>query len=299
MKTLFAGVDQTATGLRVAMADYLDAAAAHPAIQHVRHAEQRMLDIRAGERVLDAGCGLGEVARSLAAVVGPAGRVDAVDTSQTLLEHANRRLREQPLPPGASTVNYYHGDLRRLDTPDGSFDLVRCERVLQHLADPDAAVAELVRVTRPGGQVSLVDTDWQSLSIEGVPADLFARLAARMRQGPMTAWHTMGRTLRARLLDAGLVDVQCRPVTACFVGRADAAPVVGLLDVDMLATILATTSGNGVGDDDTDLASEWRDAVRLADQRDRLLTALTIWVVVGRKRPETAAGTRTRETGKR
>jgi methyltransferase family protein len=200
------------------------------------------------------------------------------------VRHANRRLREQPLPPGTGTVDYTHGDVRRLDTPDGYFSLVRCERVLQHLADPDTAVAELVRATRSGGRVSLVDTDWQSLAIEGVPPDLFARLTARLWQGPMVAQSTMGRTLRARLLDAGLVDVQCRPVTACFIGRADTAPVVGLVDADLLATILAPTSGNRAGDD-ADLATEWRDAVRMADQRGRLLSALTMWVVVGRKRP--------------
>ncbi|MFJ9999762.1 methyltransferase domain-containing protein [Streptomyces werraensis] len=64
-------------------------------------------------------------------------------------------------------VDYAVGDISSLDAPDGHYDGVRCERVLQHLPDPDAAIRELIRVTRPGGRVCVLDTDWPSCAWDG------------------------------------------------------------------------------------------------------------------------------------
>ena len=66
------------------------------------------------------------------------------------------------------------GDVSALDLPDDSFDGVWCERVLQHVDDADVAIGELIRVTRPGGRVCLIDTDWDSLAFDGVPPGLAA-----------------------------------------------------------------------------------------------------------------------------
>ena len=65
-----------------------------------------------------------------------------------------------------------------LDEPDASFDAARSERTLQWLADPAAAVAEMVRVVRPGGRISLIDTDWSTFTID-VGDDALAALGPR------------------------------------------------------------------------------------------------------------------------
>ena len=49
---------------------------------------------------------------------------------------------------------------------DASFDAVSRRYVVQHLAEPERAVSELVRVLRPGGRLSILDVDWASLFIE-------------------------------------------------------------------------------------------------------------------------------------
>jgi ubiquinone/menaquinone biosynthesis C-methylase UbiE len=132
----------------------LDQQAANPAIQRLRAATFEMLDIRTGLRVVDVGCGTGDVARALAALVGADGRVVGIDASATMRAEASRRVGATGLP-----LDLRAGDIIDLDHSDGAFDASLCERVLQHVSTPEQAMAELVRVTRPGGRVAVVDTD--------------------------------------------------------------------------------------------------------------------------------------------
>ena len=67
------------------------------------------------------------------------------------------------------------GDAVSLPFRDASVDAVRCERVFQHLPDPEAAVAEMVRVLRPGGRVVLMDSDWGTGIVHPVDPDVLLR----------------------------------------------------------------------------------------------------------------------------
>ncbi len=101
-------------------------------------------------------------------------------------------------------VRFTLGDACSLDEPDDSFDAVRSERTLQWLADPAAAVAEMVRVVRPGGRVSLIDTDWSTFTID-VGDDA---LAALVRDGMRTERNrpsNVGRRLHDLVSAAGCV----------------------------------------------------------------------------------------------
>ena len=53
-----------------------------------------------------------------------------------------------------------------LPFPDASFDASRSERMFQHLKDPDAVFGEMVRVTKPGGRIVVLDPDWGTASID-------------------------------------------------------------------------------------------------------------------------------------
>lgn len=128
-------------------------------MRRIRQIALEALRPEPGQRLLDAGCGLGHAAREMAAYVVPDGEVVALDVSAPLVELAARR--ENGVP-----VSYRVGNVSALDYPDESFDAVRCERVLQHVADPDGAIAELIRVTRRAGTVCLIDTDWESLALD-------------------------------------------------------------------------------------------------------------------------------------
>jgi ubiquinone/menaquinone biosynthesis C-methylase UbiE len=122
------------------------------ALQAERHAdlEARLLrllaPLRGDERALDVGCGTGALAYVLAPLVG---EVVGVDSSEELLAAAREYA-----PEGCTFVL---GDAAALPFPYGDFDLVGCMRVLHHVRRPELVVAEIARVTQPGGRILLVD----------------------------------------------------------------------------------------------------------------------------------------------
>jgi ubiquinone/menaquinone biosynthesis C-methylase UbiE len=101
---------------------------------------------RGDERALDVGTGAGALAFALAPLVR---EVVGLDPVPELLELARAR--------SLSNTEFVEGDGTALPFPDGAFDLTGTHRTLHHVAHPERVVAELARVTRPGGQVLVVD----------------------------------------------------------------------------------------------------------------------------------------------
>jgi ubiquinone/menaquinone biosynthesis C-methylase UbiE/DNA-binding transcriptional ArsR family regulator len=100
--------------------------------------------------VLDVGTGTGRIAE----LVAPRARhVTALDKSPEMLRIARARL--QHLPP--ERLDLVHGDFGRLPFGDAAFDTVLFHQVLHYAQEPEAALAEAARVTRPGGRIAVVD----------------------------------------------------------------------------------------------------------------------------------------------
>jgi SAM-dependent methyltransferase len=258
--TTFSAVDASADPARLIAA--LDEQAELPAIQRLRAAAVELLEPRAGHRVLDAGCGTGETTRRLAASVGPGGRVVGIDASATMLAEARRRTTKGTLP-----VEFFAGDIVGLEAGDGEFDGVYCERVFQHLDDPHAAVAELVRVTRPGGRIVVVDTDWGMHAINGADPALTA--------GVLTCWaeHVAngraGRQLPGLFAEAGLV----RPtVVAETITSGEPGP-----SLQPFATMAAVAQHRGVLSSAD--AAMWLHQLLQAGRRGSFFWAVTLFAV--------------------
>lgn len=262
----FAAIDETPDDTRGVLVNYLDRLAVVPAIQHIRQVARAAMHIDDGDRLLDAGCGLGEEARELAKLVGATGEVTAVDLSKALIAEAQER-------DNGAGVRYAVGDINALEFTDGSFDAVRSERVIQHLPDPDAAIAELIRVTTPGGRVCVIDTDWDSFLMDGVPStyhDSFMQLARD--QGVVL--RPTGRQLRGRFVRAGLTAVTAEPVAIPITDRETAGVFHLAFIRQALERLLKAPE---------DLINGWFDALDDAFARDEFLAVLTIWVVTGTK----------------
>lgn len=137
-----------------------------------------LLSPPAGSRVIDACCGAGASALPAAEFVGPEGKVIGVDLSQKLLELARTKAAQRRL----GNTQFELGDLLSLRFPNESFDAAVCVFGIFFVPDMAAAVRELWRCVRPGGQLAV--TTWGPnlfepansafwASIKDVRADLY------------------------------------------------------------------------------------------------------------------------------
>lgn len=111
---------------------------------------------------LDVGCGVGHWGMVLASVMPDHVRVTGIDREVAWVEQAKLRAQARGL---AGRSSYLRAEVQRLPFADGSFDLTTCQTVLIHLADPAAAIAEMIRVTKPGGLVAVAEPNNLSESL--------------------------------------------------------------------------------------------------------------------------------------
>lgn len=175
----------------------LDAQEAMPGVGRLRDWARAELAPVAGEVAVDVGCGTGTEVRRLAHAVGPTGRAVGVEPHPGLRAEAERRSAMED-----SAATFVDGDAVALPFDDGSVDVLRCERVFQHLTDPDTAARDFARVLAPGGRVAVTDSDWGTIVLSPGDPDVVRRLNE-------ASWGRManpfsGRHLRRQLTTAGL-----------------------------------------------------------------------------------------------
>ncbi len=157
----------------------------------------------ADARVLDAGCGPGEISSRLAEAL-PGATVLGVDVLEAPLVLA--RARHARLHP---RLRFEQRSVFDLGLPDRTFDLTVCRHVLQSIPHPQRAVAELARVTRSGGRLHLIAEDYGMIHLPRRaldPADFWP--AAPREFGARTGTDMLfGRHAHGILRALGLVDI--------------------------------------------------------------------------------------------
>jgi SAM-dependent methyltransferase len=177
-------------------------------IRRRRALAQKALAPQAGDEVLDVGCGPGFYVVDILDIVGENGAVTGVDASAAMLAIAGRKAGDR------SNVRLLEGEATKLPVDDASVDRAISVQVFEYLSDIDAALAELMRVVRPGGRVVIWDIDWSTLSWHSSDSERMRRM--------VRAWDrhladpVLPRTLLASLRRAGFTDVrrEAHPFTA-------------------------------------------------------------------------------------
>jgi len=196
------------------LAERLERRAKGDAEVTARAAYLDLLEIQAGERVLEVGCGSGAVLRDVAGRLGPYGRAVGLDYSAALLAVARELAEQVGL---ADRIELREGDARALPFGDAEFDAVLAVTTLCHIPEAERAIDEIVRVTRPGGRVGVFARDTDSMIITHPDRPLTRRIvAANSDYASVEGW--LGRRLPRLLTRAGLVDVRVRAFTTIEVG---------------------------------------------------------------------------------
>ncbi|WP_247002290.1 class I SAM-dependent methyltransferase [Halosolutus gelatinilyticus] len=237
------------------------------------------LELRSRDRVLDVGCGTGELSRVLAAECS--GKVVGCDADPTLLR------------PAREHVPAVAGDARRLPFPDGAFDLVVCQALLINLPDPEAAVSEFARVS--ADLVAAIEPDNGAVEVDS-SVDAEAPLERRARRAYLEGVPTdvtLGAGAKTAFTGADLDVLETRRYDHV---RTIAPPY----DERALTTARRKATGSGLADDrdtllESDLSEEEYDALRsdwramgrdvieqMSDRDYRRTETVPFYVTVGR-----------------
>ena len=230
----------------------------------------QLLNIASGSSVLDIGCGTGDDVLALAELVGPNGKVIGLDNSKSMIEKANQRSKQKQFP-----VQFRVGDIHKLDLADNTFDGCRADRVFMHLHDRQQALSEMIRVTRPGGRIVVIDPDWDTMIVEAPDRDLTRRIIDNfVDQLVLNPW--CGRESYKLFQQAGLKNVVV--ADAATLVLTDFSTAKQLMMFDKAANLMREEKPSL-----SDKVESWLNYLKQADEKGFFFSAATMFTVVGEK----------------
>jgi ubiquinone/menaquinone biosynthesis C-methylase UbiE len=169
--------------------------------------------LRPGQSAIDLGCGPRGILDLLAGRTSPGGRVVGLDADPAHTAMAARFVSDHRL----GGVEIVTADARHSGLPSGSFDLVHARTLLINVPEPAVVVAEMVRLSKPGGRVAVVEPDTEH-ALCYPPHPAFDRMceifhAAFRRNGADSA---IGRRVPELFREAGLTDVEAESRTQMY-----------------------------------------------------------------------------------
>jgi SAM-dependent methyltransferase len=207
----------------------------------------------------------------LAGLVG-GGSVVGIDRDPEMVRRADVRAAEAGV---AARVGHHQGDAGALPFADDSFDAVRCERLLQHVADPAAVLAEMVRVTRPGGSVVALDTDWGSHSVDAPDVLTERALARTLVENSLTNGYS-GRRLYGLMNAAGLSGVTVEIIALTFTDYVFWRLITRQDVVEEDAELAGFVEAGALG--------RWREEMLRKDEQGTFFASVNMVLVCGSKR---------------
>ena len=168
-------------------------------------------------KLLDFGCGPGTITIDLGELLRPDGTVVGIDLSEDVIAQARTHAEKS----SATNVTFEARSVYETGFADAEFDVAYAHQVLQHLADPVAALTEIKRVVKPGGICAAREVDWGTAAIyPAMPAlERFLEIyfaVAKSNGGTADA----GRYLKGWFVDAGFEDLEVTTSTWSFADEA-------------------------------------------------------------------------------
>ncbi|MEM7032236.1 MAG: methyltransferase domain-containing protein [Chloroflexota bacterium] len=247
---------------------YLDAVTDLDAVQAYKHRTYQAMQIEPGQRVLDVGCGTGDDVFNLAKIVGSDGEAVGIDNSETMILEAQKRAETTGLPATFKVCDIY-----QLDDADNVYDSCRSDRVFQHLAEPEKALAEMIRVCCSNGNIVIFDVDWQTLVVDSPDIALTRKVVNKISNERVNGWS--GRGLFKLLRKAGLRNVTAVADSGVILSFAVADHGFGLTEI-----VKALSVSGEVSDDQ---ANAWLDHLKQVDQEGHFFCSITGYIVSGQK----------------
>jgi ubiquinone/menaquinone biosynthesis C-methylase UbiE len=195
MHDVWASVPELDEAAQDRLAQVLETRGADAQQQAMRRAFLDEIELPAGARVLEVGCGTGVLTRQLAAQAGIASVV-GVDTAPSLLARAGELAAE------LANVAFQEGDARSLPFEDEAFDVVVFDSTLSHVPGPRRALGEASRVLRPSGLLAVFDGDYATVTVALGDHDPVQACVDAMVAGSVTD-NRLVRRLPALVRDAG------------------------------------------------------------------------------------------------
>ncbi len=199
--------------------------------------------LRAGQTVVDYGCGPGGLALELATRVGPGGHVHGVDLNAEFIALARKALDEAGF---AGITTFHHVQDDRIPLADASADRLVCKNVMEYVPEVAATLAEFRRVIKPGGLVHIIDSDWGMLVVEPLGPEKMRELFEAAKHAYRTPH--IGRRLYGEMKKAGFSEVSVKVLTSADIrghmlfvlqNMASYATIGGQMDTGRVDKLLA------------------------------------------------------------
>lgn len=167
-----------------------------------------LCEIDSGNHVMDFGCGIGRSLKAMLEAVGDSGKVVGLDRmAQPLSEAASQFIHEIE----GKRLELVQADVLAAPFPDGQFDAVLCQNVVECVHDRAALIAEAKRLLKPGGRLLLGHHDFDGIILASEDRDLTRRLihgfADHKQAWQDAAEGRMGRLLPGLVASAGFASV--------------------------------------------------------------------------------------------
>ena len=254
------------------IATRLEVRGRHPVFVRMLDEYLDAMGIDDARAVIDLGCGTGIAARRIAHRPGFSGHVTGIDLSPFLIAAANRFAGDEN---AGSRIDFRTGDTQSLDLGAGEFDAVVAHTLISHVESPAAVLAEIVRITKPGGSIGIFDGDYASLTFGHPDPDQGKRDDEALIAAIVTNPRVM-RQMPVLVHEAGLELVASFPYVLAEVGKAD----FWLPAIESFRKLMPTAGAMTAAE-----ASAWGDRLTHASESGLFFGASNYYGYVLRKPP--------------